>query len=388
MKSRYLRGLAALAATAIVFSGGTALAAKGAGPQTVQKNITFKSGAPLPFDGATRFDGAYVASSGRVYFLGYRQADNFTNGEVWYYDVATKTYVDTGTAMTVAISNYSIAQLTDNTGDGLYVFGGRTDDNGGTLTNATQVYYPATNTTKVLTKDKWPGKTPSSCVSLPAMGVATVGGKAYVMGGAAFSANGCIADENSAQTWVFDPLAAAGSRWTKGPKLNMARGYITTAVLGGKIYAIGGDVNDAGALTAQTIVESLKPGGSWNNGAVADLPEACDESQAFAFAKGPLASTITLAGCGQWPNALPDVLQYDAVGDSWSTVGSLLEARRNQAGASIGTNKKPKLFVVGGYDSTGGVTLATSEVGTVAAGPYVPRAPLAIRGSANRVTLS
>jgi hypothetical protein len=221
------------------------------------------------------------------------------------------------------------------------------------------------------------------------MGVAAVNGKAIVMGGAAFTANGCVADENSAQTWVFDPTAPSGSKWTRGPDLTMARGYITTAVLQSSgprhrdtIYAIGGDVNDAGTLLPQTIVERWKLGNTgWVDNSVADLPEACDESQAFAFNTGPLANTITLAGCGQWPNALPDVLQYDAVGGTWSTVGSLLEARRNQAGASIGTDKNPKLLVVGGYDATGATTLASSEIGTVTKGSYVPRVPRVIHGS-------
>src|SRR6478672_1735538 len=151
MKGRYLQGVGLLAAVTLVLSGGTAFAARGTGPQHAQTNITFKSSTPLPSEGA-RFDGAYVASTKRVYFLGWRLLDNTTTGEVWYYDIGTKTYVDTGVAMPVAISNYQIAQLTDAHGDGLYVFGGRTDDNGGAIVNAVQVYYPATNTVRKLPK--------------------------------------------------------------------------------------------------------------------------------------------------------------------------------------------------------------------------------------------
>jgi hypothetical protein len=396
MKGRYLQGLGLLAAIALALSGGTALAATGTAPHTVQTNVTFKSGVALPSPG-TRFDGAYVASTNRVYFLGWRLADNTTSGEVWYYDVASKQYVDTGTAMPSAVSNYSVAPLNDAGGVlGLYIFGGRTDDNGGTIVADVQVYYPGSNTAvKLGESDAWPGTTPSGCVSLPAMGVAAVNGKAIVMGGVALTANGCVADENSAQTWVFDPTRAAGNKWSKGPDLTMARGYITTAVLQSSgsrhrdtIYAIGGDVNDAGSLLPQTIVERWKLGNAgWVDNSVADLPEACDESQAFAFNTGPLKNTITLAGCGQWPNALADVLQYDAAGDTWSTVGALLEARRNQAGANIGADKNPKLLVVGGYDASGGTTLASSEIGTVAKGSYLSQAPRVIRGSVGRPSL-
>jgi hypothetical protein len=384
MKGRYLQGVGLVAAIVLATSGGSALAARGTGPQ---KAVTFKSGKPLPMGGATRFDGAFVKSEKRVYFLGMRLADDSTTGEVWYYDVAAKTYVDTGTAMPVPVSNYSIAQLTDNKGDGLYIFGGR-DANAGIVNNV-QVYYPATNTAAKLGKaDKFPGKTPSGCISLPAMGVATVANHAYVVGGVAFSANGCAGDENSNQVWDFNPKAASGSRWKAAPKLNLARGYVTTAVLGGKIYAIGGDTNDAGSLTAQTIVENWKPGATkWSDGNVADLPEACDESQAFAFDSGPLANTITLAGCGQWPNDLPDVLQYNSTNDSWSTVGALLESRRNQAGANIGSNKAPKLYVAGGYAQDGATALDTSEIGTPGTGFLAPRGSHVVPGGAARASL-
>jgi N-acetylneuraminic acid mutarotase len=384
---RRLRIPAAVAAMIVALSGGTALA-NGTSPDRVQTSMTFRSGPSNSFGlaGATRFDGYYDKSTKRVYFLGTRQADDSTSGEVWYYDTAKKKYVDTGTAMQTPISNYGIAGLTDQTGLGLYIFGGR-DASGAEVTDV-QAYYPGSNTAvKLGSKDAWPGTTPSGCVSLPAMGVAVVAGKAIVMGGIAFSSAGC-ADENSAQTWVFDPTQAAGKKWSQGPDLTLARGYITPAVLGGKVYAIGGDTNDAGVLTAQPIVESWKPfAGSWSDAAVADLTEPCDESQAFAFTNGQLANTITLAGCGQWPNDLPDVLQYDASGDSWSTVGSLLESRRNQAGAAtVGAFKRHQLFIVGGYGSDGATVLETSEIGTITKGKYIPQVPRATVGSATRAS--
>src|SRR5207249_2152267 len=96
-------------------------------------------------------------------------------------------------------------------------------------------------------------------------------------------------------------------------------GYITPSVLGNVVYAIGGDTNQSGTLMPQWTVEAMDIGnGGWNDVGVADLPEACDESQAFGFTSGSLSNSIVLAGCGQWPNAVPDVLQYDAVGNTWA----------------------------------------------------------------------
>lgn len=370
--------LTAIVAIALVLPAGTALGS------TPLRNVSWKLGPESPF-GYTRFDGQYVAATKRIYFLGGRLPDNTTSGEVWYYDVVSKTYTDTGVAMPVPLSNYGIAALTDPTGAGLYIFGGR--DANGAIVTTVQVYYPDTNTTAVISSDPWPGQTPSGCVSLPAMGVAKVGNSAYILGGLSFAANGCL-DENSAQTWKFAPMAAPGSKWTQEPDLNLARGYITWAAIGKTIYAIGGDTNVAGTPTPQSIVESWKPGaGSWDDASVADLPEVCDETEAFGFAKGPLANTVTVAGCGQFPIAVADVLQYDAVGNSWSVIGALNVARRNHAGAVIGSARKPKLFVLGGYDSTGGTVLLSSEIGRPAkvASPAADRAPA--RGSAAHVSV-
>jgi hypothetical protein len=345
------RALLLLVAAAVALAAAPAFAA----------TVFFRYGPAAPFAG-TRFDGELYAATNRIYFLGFRATGGGTDGSVWYYDLASKTYTDTGVDMPVPISNYGIAALNDATGLGFYVFGGR-DANGGILTTV-QAYYPATNTTAVFDSDPWPGKTPSGCVSLPAMGIAAVGNKAVVLGGASFLANGC-ADENSAQTWMFDPMAPAGSRWTQGPDLNVARGYITPAVLGNTVYAVGGDLNIAGSLFAQPTVEASVGGGPWNDAGVADLPEPCDESQAFGFTGGALVNSIVLAGCGQWPNAVPDVLLFDSAGNTWSIVGRLTDNRRNHAGSWLGASGNSAMYILGGYGEASSFIepIMTSEIG-------------------------
>ena len=296
MKKRYARGFGLAIAMGLVLSGGAALAG-GTSPAVAVK---WKAGKDFPST-ATRFDGAVV--NGKVYFLGFRVDDTgTTDGSIWSYDIKSGKYTDTKVDMPTPISNYSIAVLKDKTGTGLYTFGGR--DANGKIIKTVQVYYPATNKAMVVKSDPWPGTTPSKCVSLPGTGVAVVSNKAYVLGGQSYSTSiPACTDDNSKQVWSFDPMAANGKKWKAQPSLTKARGYVTTAVVGGNtIYAIGGDVNDAATLTAQKTVESWKVGTKkWNDKGVANLPEACDESQAFAYDKGPLAGTITLAGCGQWP---------------------------------------------------------------------------------------
>jgi len=364
MKHRHLLGLGlAVGLVATVWAiPGQAQPRSHRSPLT---SVTWTFGAPIPFGGggATRFDGELYAPANRVYFLGFRAADNSTDGSIWYYDTVARTYTDTGIDMPVPVSNYQISALTDASGRlGFYIFGGR--DNLGNIVTTVQVFFPATMTTGVVTSDPWPGTTPSACVSLPAMGVATAANHAIVIGGVAFIANGCVADENSAQTWIYFPKNAPGTRWKQGPNLNLARGYVTPAVLSGRVYAIGGDLNVGGSLFAQSIVEAWKPPtGGWNDAGVADLPQGCDESQAFSFTGGPLANDVVLAGCGQWgqpSQALPDTYVYSSSTNTWSDDGAFNTARRNHAGVLLGT----KMFCLGGYASDGITALSSTELGT------------------------
>lgn len=360
---RVTRGIMVASAMAMVISQAIAPAAQSS--PTVA--ITWTEGTASPV-AATRWDGAVVGN--KVYFLGFRAADNTTDGSIWYYDIDTQNYTDTGIDMAVPISNYTIAALNDATGLGLYTFGGR--NAAGETTNTVQVFYPDTGTTQVLASDPWPGLTTTGCVALAATGVTSVKKKtAYVMGGTSFSTSvPPCADDNSDQVWKFKPNAADGSKWSQQPSLSVARGYIAPTVIGRKVYAVGGNVNTAGTLVASQKVEAWRTrSAAWKDDPYADLPdgEACDETQAFGFKRGPLAKTITLAGCGQWPLAIADVVQYDVAADTWTVVGALNEARRNHAGTNIGTSASPVLAVFGGYNLDGSATLATSEFGTVGA---------------------
>jgi hypothetical protein len=351
VNTRHLNGLRLLVATAITVSAVSAFAVTAsAGPRTkadaVSQTVNWSLRTPAPFAG-TRFDGEYVSSLRRVYFLGFRTLGDATDGSVWYYDVATNSYVDTGVDMPVPVSNYQISMLRDSRGVGLYIFGGRTATPA--AVDTVQVYYPDFNRATIVATDPYPGQTPSGCTTLPANGVATLQNRAYVLGGLGFSSLGCV-DENSAETWIFNPMAPAGTRWTQGPDLNVARGYITPAVLGRRIYAIGGDTNSAGTLFPTATVEVWQPPtGGWNDAAIADLPTTCDEAQGFGFTTGPLAGGVVLAGCGQWPNAVPDTYFYDQAGNTWSLVGAFNENRRNHAGALIPRGSRLIMYILGGY---------------------------------------
>jgi hypothetical protein len=157
---------------------------------------------------------------------------------------------------------------------------------------------------------------------------------AYVFGG--FDAVQVIPN-----TYFFDITAAAGSRLTVGPDLNLARSYIGAAVADGMVYAIGGDTFDGAALLPQVIVERLDTANpaAWDDAGVDDLPLplGCDESRAFGFdtaSNYELAGQVVLAGCGQWPDEIAEALSYDVAANVWDQAFPDLNlARRNHAGA-------------------------------------------------------
>src|SRR2546428_10586203 len=107
MRLPHLRGITLVAALAIALSAGTAFAAP----------VFFIRGTSSPFSG-TRFDGELYAATKRVYFLGFRTTGGATDGTVWYYDIPSKTYTNTGVTMPAPVSNYGIAALTDANGLG------------------------------------------------------------------------------------------------------------------------------------------------------------------------------------------------------------------------------------------------------------------------------
>ncbi len=314
----------------------------------------------IPLDmPSNRFDGGYYPPDGQVYFMGGRTSGGNNDGSVWSYDPATDIYTDTGADLVTPISHYKMNLLQDATGLGFYTFCGRPDA-GGAIT-ATQVYYPDTNTTVQLDPaDGFPGE---SCTR--AMNV-VYDNQVYVAGGYGIP--------NQDDTYVFDPLAPVGSKWTHLPSatLNLARADIMGVVVDDKIYAIGG--NYGLTIISVRMVEVLDPNApnpTWNDAAVADLPTECSESRAFGFDSGspyldpdgtPLGGKI-VSGCGRgsWFNQLPDVYVYDTSLDFWDDFPFLNKDRRSQAGEFVPDT--PGVWIWGGVGAE-----AFSEVYAVLSG--------------------
>jgi hypothetical protein len=316
---------------------------------------TWQNGPPTTFPQAfSRFDGAYDPVAGLVYFLGGRLADNNTDGSIWTFNPAAGIYADTGLDMPVPISNYTVNVLTDTTGVAYYTFCGR--DSAGLQTFAVQGYRPAlASTFQQDPANNYPGDATHTCS----------GGLNAVVNNKAYIAGGFNSTDNNNQTWVFDPMAPSGGRWTRLTSADLPQGmaYITSAVVDGKIYAIGGAYWDGvSALINVDTVLVLDPAAAtptWTP--LASLPEVCSSSRAWGFDTGslyvdpsdmtPLAGKI-IAGCGVWSTAIQAVYAYTVATNTWEAFPPFLTARRDTAGEFLPLASAPALWVWGGYDGT------------------------------------
>jgi len=317
---------------------------------------------PNCFD-LTRIDAEYYPATGLVYIMGGR-SDTVTIGDIFAFDPAAGTCVDTGVDMPNPISNYTINLTNNGDADRLCTFGGRQAD--GTNTLNVQCYDPVLGSAVVV------ANLPAAYAGYVPGAQAVVNNQVYVFGGF----NPTTAPYELARTDRFDPVS---NSFTQVGDITLARSYLMAAAVDGAIYAFGGTVYDGANLNAQSRAEVLAdPGGAgtWDDTAVADMPQAGAEGRAFGFqADGALGlvSTVILAPAyAQWPNESNAGLAYDTAADSYDeSFADLNTTRRDNAGVLVPlcsadpADGRPGMWVIGGR--TGG-----SDVPPYAGPEYYP----------------
>jgi plastocyanin len=291
--------------------------------------------------------------NGKIYVMGGRHG---TDGEdttlrwIWEYTPGSpgswlrkNALLDQAAVGSRWTANMAVAVLTDTTGPKIYAVGGSSIDS--SPTPVVRVYDPVLDSL-TNNSDAWP----ASPNRVPG-GYAVYNNKLYIFGGfSAIGAGGVFTD-----TWVFDPMAASGSRWTQlaSANLGLGRGYIAGAVLDGKIYAIGGDTWNPGPRTLVPVnnvemMDPTQPSPTWT--AVASLPTARGDLGAWAYDTGTgyeISGKIAVAG-GNYP--APDAIGYlyDRVTNSWSSFPSMTHASRNYGVAQL----NGFLYAFGGYENS------------------------------------
>ncbi len=284
--------------------------------------------------------GAYFPSNGKFYVLGGRTSDSAGSDLTHPAELDPNTGVWTTKAATFAdgqVNNMVGGVLTYQGNPGILVVGGSAAG-ATTATAAVRFYNPVTDVLTTLATDPWPGIGAGDV--LPG-GAAVLGNKLYVFGGFQINVGMTTA------IYVFDPAAAAGSRWTlKTATLPTALGYIPTAASGAYVYLLGGSTYDGTALTDSTSALRYDPVGDTIS-AVATPPRAFAETRAVAQADG---SVWVLSGGRTSPNPLTEVDVYLPGSNTWTLGPALITARRNFA-ADVDPITG-RVWAVGGYAPT------------------------------------
>ncbi len=314
----------------------TTLAAASERPESVA--WTYET--PFPLSGVVHAWGQYFPANGKFYVLGGRRSDA-AGTEIFY----PREYYPLGQTWAGKFSAFPDNQTSDLVGGVLNVSGtdyivlvGGAASGATTATSAVLAYDPILDAGATLTTDPWPGNI--SGAVLPG-GAAVHANKLYVFGGYDIG-TGMVN-----KIWSFDPMAAAGSRWTQmAATLPTPLGYIPTATSGGFIYLLGGSEYVAGNLTDSTHAYRFDPQGG-SIVAVASLPRPTGETRAVAQRDGKI---WVLGGGRTPPSPSNEVDVYDPATNSWSLGPSMIASRRNFA-ADVNPSTG-EVFAVGGYAPT------------------------------------
>ena len=194
-----------------------------------------------------------------------------------------------------------------------------------------EVYDPSTDT--------WTEKAP---MLIPRFGLSTsaVDGKIYAIGGWLRPPERVISDVEE-----YDP---ATDTWTKKAPMPTARAALSTGVVDGKIYAIGGVPYNGGA--AFSTVEVYDPAtDTWTT--KAPMPTA----------RAPFLSTcvvngiIYVIGGANGETAFSTVEAYDPATDTWTEKTSMPRARTALATSVVGQ----KIYAIGGRPASHGSNMST-----------------------------
>jgi hypothetical protein len=310
---------------------------------------TWSAGAMLPTP-LVRAVGVFFPANGRFYAVGGRSSDSVGSDSIhpFEYDPTANTWTTvTATFPDNFMNNMACGVLTVSGTPQIYCTGGNFAT-GTTATPRVFTYNPVTNTIANLpAADNWPGDPNTIGNEVLPGGFVVVANKLYIVGG--FQVDNTNGTEGMThQTWVFDPTAASGSRWTQLADYPMDRGYIPTAAIGNTIYTGGGSSSVVGSGALTDTSDSFKYntiGGTWT--AIASIPRATGETRALN-----VYGLMWVMGGGRTsPNPSNEVDIYNAYCNTW-TVSSqpFMTARRN---FPTDTNGVSSVWLAGGYDSTG-----------------------------------
>jgi len=179
----------------------------------------------------------------------------------------------------------------------------------------------------------WATKSPMP-TTRPGFASAVLGGRIYILGGRDATAP-VIPQPPVTTVEVYDPLTDS---WSTAPSMPIAVSEPMAAAINGKLYVVGG--HDDFGLETDVVQEFDSTTQSWN--VKASMPEP----RAFA-AIGTIGGLIYVAA-GEGPGVtLNSLVWYDPVANSWSAGAPSSASRTGSGGAVV----DDRFLVYGGYST-------------------------------------
>ena len=253
----------------------------------------------------TRYESAVAAIDNRVFlFGGFYNARIQASPEVWAYDPEHRSWTRKADLPSMR-THVNSAQL----GDTLWFAGGFVGDNPGRATDEVWRYE--------WRHDRWTPGPP-----LPARrgggGLAALDGRLHYFGGFGEDRGAGRPDH-----WVLSPAdSAAGQTWVAAAPLPKPRGHLSAAVLGDRIYALGGsESHDPVPLDVPWVHRYDPASDAWTE--VAPLPFPRSHFEQSTLVRDGRIVILGGRSTGTGRESLRDVTEYDPVADRWLSLPPL-----------------------------------------------------------------
>lgn len=281
-----------------------------------------------------------VVYNSKLYtFFGFMNPARETEPTSEAYDPATDTYTLLAPIPDNASMTHQRVILVDNT---VWIIGGRVGKNPGPLTSAVWIYNITTNSWKRGPQLQDPAT--AEPLLWAAGGAALLGRTLHLFGG--FIINGCNNDQSAyhltldIDTWLSDTTKPAEWKNELAP-LPIKRNHFSTVVLGGKIYAIGGQFgHDCGGGLEKPYSHVYDPANdTWTE--LPLLPEVRSHAEGASFAAD--GKIYIVGGQGKGGKSTDKVTIFDPAGNNgagtWKDEPSLFLPSKYEGGSAkiIGT---------------------------------------------------
>jgi N-acetylneuraminic acid mutarotase len=196
--------------------------------------------------------------------------------------------------------------------------------------------------------DTWTQKAPMP-TARALLSSSVVDGKIYAIGGR--QTNGASASSAVEQ---YDP---ATDTWTTKAPMPTARQWLSTSAVNGRIYAFGGNPRTY-EPTLSTVEEYDPATDTWTEKAPMPTARAVLSTSVVdgkIYAIGGSIRKTTMTGGGETPSSAVEA--YDPATDTWTTKAPMPTARMFLAAGVV----NGKIYAIGGAIAAGGSTLSTVE---------------------------